>query len=85
MSTLHVHATRPSMAEISRGACPDCKRPRSAFVNLFTEWYGWDRTCLRCGRSWVDDEWISLPFYRFARRDSIAAARRGFRRARLAA
>lgn len=76
---VHVHTPRPDLAQITRGKCPDCER-RSAFVQLHTPWYGWDTTCLRCGRNWADGEWIALPFCRTARRDSVAAAKRAYRR-----
>jgi hypothetical protein len=29
---------------------------------FFTPWYGWDSTCIRCGRQWQDGEWSELPF-----------------------
>ncbi len=78
-SSVHVHAPQPDEASISRGLCPDCKR-RSAFVNMFTPWYGWSNTCLRCGRTWEDGEWIALPFSRTARSDSITSAKQAYRR-----
>ncbi len=80
---LHVHAPTPSLAELKRGACPDCGK-RSAFVQLWAEWYGWDETCLRCGRNWQDGECIALAFCRTARADSIARAKRAYRRVRRA-
>lgn len=77
---LHITWESVDEARLFRNACPDCGR-WSAFVALFQEYYGWDVTCLLCGRSWIDGEWQPLPFQRFARRDSIAAARRAWRRA----
>jgi len=81
MSGLHINAPKPSKATAEIRDCPDCKR-RSVFVALFTEWYGWSQTCLRCGRNWQDGERMALPFCRTARADSAAAARRAYRRAR---
>lgn len=80
MSAAHAHAPQPTEAHVDRGPCPDCKRKRSTFVNIFTPWYGWDKTCLNCGRSWVDGEWTALPFCRTARPDSITTAKRAYRR-----
>jgi hypothetical protein len=31
-------------------------------IQFFTPWYGWDSTCLKCGRKWCDDYWMELPF-----------------------
>ncbi len=78
-SSVHVHAPQPDEVSISRGLCLDCKR-RSAFIDMFTPWYGWSNTCLRCGRTWEDGEWIALDFSRTARSDSIASAKRAYRR-----
>lgn len=72
--------TRASQT-ITAGDCPDCGR-RTRFVSFHYEWYGTDSTCLRCGRRWSDGEWMPLPFARFARRDSIEAAKAEWRRNR---
>lgn len=66
--------------DILRRLCGDCGR-RSYFTAVHTPWYGWDVTCLRCGRSWQDGEWTPLAFRRDARRLSIQDARRRWRRA----
>lgn len=76
--TLHIHAPQPTEKSIRAGHCPDCKR-RSWFIGIFTPWYGWDKTCLRCGRHWQDGEWVPLAFVRQARQKSIDRAKRRFR------
>lgn len=78
MSLVHVHAPAPSIRRVLCGNCPDCKQ-RSRFLAFFTEWYGWDKTCLKCGRQWQDGHWSPLPSHRYARRDSIAAAKKVWR------
>lgn len=77
--TIHIHAPKPSEKSIRRHHCPDCGRS-SFFVGFFTEWYGWDITCLRCGRSFADGEWLPLAFMRGSREKAIAAAKRRYRR-----
>jgi len=79
MSLVHVHAPQPSTRKIVTGECRDCKR-RSRFLSFFTEWYGWDLTCLKCGRQWQDGHWTPFASYRYARRDSINAAKNLWRR-----
>ena len=75
---IHIHAPRPTDRAILCKICPDCKR-RSRFTAVFTEWYGWDVTCLRCGRNWQGGEWMPLPFTRQARQQSVGAAKRRWR------
>jgi hypothetical protein len=31
-------------------------------IQFHTTWYGWDSTCIKCGRNWQDGEWMDLPF-----------------------
>jgi len=31
-------------------------------LSFFTPWYGWNSTCIKCGRQWNDGEWCELPF-----------------------
>ena len=62
------------------GTCPDCGK-RTRFIGTYYEWYGPDETCLRCGRSWADGEWMPLDFIRQSRKRSIDAAKQSFRRA----
>jgi hypothetical protein len=64
---------------IERARCPDCKR-YSWFLFFYYEWYGPHCTCLRCGRKWSDGEWISLPSTRYARKESIEAAKKAWRK-----
>lgn len=75
---LHIHAPQPQMKSLTRASCGDCKQ-ESLFVGFHTPWYGWDETCVRCGRHWQDGEWLPLDFYRYARRDSISRARKRWR------
>jgi len=77
--TIHISWTQTHDRNASIKFCPDCKK-RSVFVSFFQEWYGWDTTCLRCGRNWIDGEWQDLDFYRYARRDSKQAARSRWKR-----
>lgn len=46
---------------------------------FFTPWYGWDSTCIKCGREWQDGEWCPLDFVRQSRQKSIAAAKKRWR------
>ena len=79
MSTLiHIHAPQATEKTIHSGHCHDCGK-RSWFVGFFTPWYGWDVTCLRCGREWADGEWMPLPFMRGARQNNIDSAKRRYR------
>ena len=75
---VHIHAPKPTDKRIRIHVCPDCKK-RSRFICFFTEWYGWDSTCLRCGREWQDGEWCDLPFMRGARQKNIDAAKKRWR------
>jgi len=76
---IHISFTKTHMREIIWGVCPDCGQ-RTAFACFFQEWYGWDKTCMRCGRRWSDGEWMPLPFCRTAREDSKQSARRRWKR-----
>lgn len=75
---VHVHAPAQTAKRIDCGACPDCKK-RTRFLAFFTPWYGWDSTCIRCGREWQDGYWCSLPFARGARQRNIELAKRVWR------
>lgn len=79
MSHIHVHAPSSTAKRTVACACPDCKR-RTRLVEFFTPWYGWQSTCLRCGRVWSDGEWQALPFMRGARQSNIDRARSHWRR-----
>lgn len=76
---IHINFTKTHRMELSRGTCLDCKK-YTYFLQFFQEWYGWDSTCLRCGRNWQDGEWMPLGFSRTARQDNIDGAKRRFRR-----
>lgn len=78
MSTVHLHAPAATAKEIEAATCPDCKK-RTRMLAFFTPWYGWQSTCLRCGREWSDGEWLPLPFARGARQRNIEQAKRQWR------
>ena len=76
---IHIHAPQATSKSCKAGNCPDCKK-RTRFIGFFTPWYGWDHTCIRCGRRWADGEWMPLPFMRGAREQSIESAKSYWRR-----
>lgn len=78
-SSIHVHAPRVTRKSRHAGVCLDCEK-RTRFLSFFTPWYGWDSTCLRCGRRWSDGEWMRLAFEPQSRQKSIDAAKRRWRR-----
>jgi len=71
---VYIHAPRYVARHIFAGHCFDCKR-RTRFLAWSYEWYGAEVVCIRCGRHWSGGEWMTLPSYRYARRDSIADAK----------
>lgn len=77
--SMHIHAPRATAKRLVAETCPDCGK-RTRFIEFFTPWYGWDSTCIRCGRKWADGEWLPLPFVRGARQKNIDTAK-GFWRA----
>jgi hypothetical protein len=78
MTLVHIHAPKATAKFISTTICPDCKQ-RTRMLQWFTPWYGFDSTCIRCGRSWSDGEWMPLDFVRQSRQRSIAAAKATWR------
>ena len=76
---IHINYTKAHKQDINRTFCPDCKKDLY-FALFFQEWYGWDSTCMRCGRIYSCGEWHRLPFYRYARRDNKDSARRAWKR-----
>ena len=76
---MHIKWVKTDDKRLVRRYCLDCK-VNSYAACFFEEWYGWDSTCLKCGREWCDGEWMALGFYRHARRDNIDGARRRWRR-----
>ncbi len=74
MNKLHIHAPMPTAKEVLSGICPDCKK-RTRMLSFFTPWYGWDVTCIKCGRNWLDGEWTDLDFVRQSRQKSIKRAK----------
>ena len=79
--TVHVCAPPAAEAKIFRQKCPTCER-RVYFVGFFTPWYGWSKTCLRCGEQWEDGERMDRPLMRGWREKSKVRARARFRRFR---
>lgn len=79
MGYFHIYAPEVTNRAISSGHCPDCKR-NSRFVSFFQDWFGWHSTCLRCGRSWDDGEWLPLEFERASRRKSVERAKKRWRK-----
>ena len=75
---IHIHAPKATAKDLQRTACLDCKQP-TIMIQFFTPWYGWDSTCIRCGRNWQDGEWMALDFVRQARQKSIGNARQKWR------
>ena len=61
-----------------RRHCPNCCGRRT-FACFFQEWYGWLDTCLNCGDSWQDGEWMPRPFAPGWRKESVADARERYR------
>jgi ribosomal protein L37AE/L43A len=78
MSILHIHAPEPEMRSVVAVKCPDCKK-RTKMLAFFTDWYGWEQTCLKCGREFFDGYWKPLDFVRQSRQKSIAAAKKRWR------
>ena len=58
--------------------CLDCKN-RTRMIQFLTPWYGWDSTCIRCGRRWQDGEWMALPFIPKSREISVSSAKKRWR------
>lgn len=75
---IHVHAPQSSVKGSHRTVCIDCGK-KTVMLGFFTEWYGWDTTCIKCGRNWIDGEWMALDFVRQSRQISIAAAKKRWR------
>lgn len=76
---IHLYAPKATNKAMFSGVCADCKK-RTRFLSYFIPWYGWDTTCIKCGRRWIDGEWMDLPFIRSSRERSIDRAKKTFRR-----
>ncbi len=76
---IHIHAPQATSKRATATNCPDCKK-RTRMLGFFVPWYGWDSTCLRCGRHWVDGEWTPLDFMRGARERNVDRAKTRWRR-----
>ena len=79
MNNIHVHAPKATAKRLVTVTCLDCKK-RTRMVEIFTLWYGWHSTCLKCGREWVDGEWILLEFAPGVRQRNIDAAKSVWRK-----
>ena len=75
---VHIHAPKPTIKKIHIAKCPDCNK-RSRFLQFYTPYYGWDTTCILCGRNWQDGEWMPLEFARGIRKHMIANAKHMWR------
>jgi len=78
MACLHIHAPKATAKRAVTAMCPDCKK-RTRMLQFFTPWYGWDSTCIKCGRKWQDGEWTRLNFERKARAKSVKSAKKLWR------
>jgi len=78
MTHMHLHAPKATSKSAHATICPDCKK-RTRMLSFFTPWYGWESTCIKCGRSWSDGEWMPLDFVRKSRQKSINAAKQKWR------
>ena len=78
---VHICAPRPTSRALISAVCPDCERA-TQIISIYYEWYGPSATCIRCGRTWQDGEWMPLAFSRTARRDNIRAAKKAYRNAK---
>jgi len=67
--------------EKHRYRCPTCKT-RTTFLCEFAEWYGWTKTCLRCGDAWDNGEMLPRPFKPGWRKESIEWAKQRWARRR---
>ncbi len=76
---IHINAPQPTAKNIYAGKCPDCKK-RTRYLAFFTPWYGWDSTCIKCGRNWIDNEWMPLTFEPQSRQKSVARAKKLWRK-----
>lgn len=79
MNNIHIYVPQPIKKWIEVGICPDCGK-RTRFLVFIFEWLGAEQTCIKCGRTWQDGEWCRLNFSRTARKDSIEAAKRMWRK-----
>ncbi len=82
MTNIHIHAPQPNEKYIVLcEKCGDCGK-RTRMIVFYTEWYGIDATCIKCGREWQDGEWQPLAFGRSKipiRQQNIDAAKRLYR------
>jgi len=76
---LHIKFAKPRDASLIRLACPTCEC-RTFFAATFEDYYGWHKTCLKCGESWQDGEMLERPFERGWRKRRIEQAKQTYRR-----
>ena len=75
MVGLHIYAPTATAKRLAGTKCHDCKQ-QTLMVMFFTPWYGWESTCIKCGRQWCDGEWMPLEFMRGIRQQNINTAKR---------
>jgi hypothetical protein len=71
---IHVHAPKPSKTEVVKFHCSNCDCAREGLAE-YTEWYGYELTCLNCGDVYDEDGRRERPFERGWRKKSVDAAR----------
>jgi len=76
--TVHIYAPKATEKAVVSTDCPDCGK-RTRMIRFYTPWYGWDSTCIRCGRQWRDGEWMPLEFMRGVRQRNIDTAKKRYR------
>lgn len=74
LTFVHIHAPKATAKRTFTCICPDCKQ-KTKLLQFFTPWYGWNSTCIKCGREWSDGEWMRLPFAKGARQRNIELAK----------
>lgn len=79
LNSVHIHAPQATQKSAHATTCPDCEK-RTRMLCFFTPYYGWDSTCILCGREWQDSMWCPLDFVRGIRQKNIERAKARFRR-----
>lgn len=78
---IHINRSRYAAKRITRIDCLDAKCRKNVFaVSFFQHWYGWNTTCLNCGRQYEDSEMVRLEFSRGVRKENIKWAKDTWRR-----
>ena len=69
---------KPDKKSIHITKCPDCGR-RTIMLQFYNSWYGWESTCIKCGRKWINSEWMPLPWEPGIRKRRIKEAKKKWR------